>query len=165
MYVLHTNQSEGKTRYVCTEFYTRFVAPIKTFDEQIHPDRDTKKSLISLRHKNKYVNYAMKTCGIIIKWPFQGPNLVFVDTYLQKLVTSKLYVAFSVLPVLEILICRTRKFVYLILVVWISINKNNRTWPILVLHVIWYLAWWAISSTILNCSENKKHFTHYLLEF
>jgi hypothetical protein len=121
MYVLHTNQSEGKTRYVCSAFYTRFVAPMnKTFDEQIHPDRDTKKSLISLRHKNKYVNSAMKTCEIIIKWPFQGPNLVFVDIYLQEFVTSKLYVVFSVLPVLGILVCRPRKFDFLILVDCVS---------------------------------------------
>jgi hypothetical protein len=140
MYILcavRTNLSGGKTRYACTAIYTHFVAPlIKTFDEQIHPNRQNKKSLISLRHKNKYVNYEMKVCEIIIKWPFQGPNLVCVDTYLQELVTSKLYVVFSVLPGLSILICRPRKFDYLIMVVCMSINENNKTWLILVSYVM-----------------------------
>jgi hypothetical protein len=51
-------------------------APMKSqFAKLIHTGSDTKKSLISLRQKNKYVNYAMKACGIIIKRPFSGPQV------------------------------------------------------------------------------------------
>jgi len=78
----------------------------------------------------------MKACSIIIKGPLQGPNLLFLDTYLQEVVTSQLYVVFCVLPVLGKLICCPREFYYLILVVCVSINKNNKMWHKLVLHVV-----------------------------
>jgi len=69
----------------------------------------------------------MKVCGIIIKRPFQKPNLLFFDTYLQEVDTSQLYVVFTVLPVLRKLICCPREFYYVILLVGMSIKKNNET--------------------------------------
>ena len=89
----------------------------------------------------------MKACDFIIK--LRGPNVLFLDTYELEVVTSQLYVVFSVLPVLGKLIC-SREFEFLILVVCVSNSKNNKTWLILVLHVMWCLAHRTFSSTILK---------------
>jgi hypothetical protein len=59
--------------------------------------------------------------------PFQGPYLLFFDTCLQEVVTSQLYIVFTMLPVLWKLICYDREFYYLILLVGMSFNKNNQT--------------------------------------
>ena len=86
-----------------------------------------KKWVISLRQRNKYVNFAMKACDIIMNRPFSGPQLSFphnhitlllratIDyllkpVYRKLLVTSQLYVVFSALHVLGKLICCPREF-------------------------------------------------------
>jgi len=46
-----------------------------------------------------------------------------------------------------------------------SITENRGGKCSLMLHVVWSLAFRTFSSTILNCAGNKKHITHYLLEF
>jgi hypothetical protein len=56
---------------------------------------------------------------------FQIRNLLFLDTYLQQVVSSHLHVVFSDLYVLGKLIFCTRKFEYVILVVWESIMKYD----------------------------------------
>jgi hypothetical protein len=66
----------------------------------------------------------MKVCGFIIKRPFSETQLTIFDTYLQEVVTSQLYVVFTVLPVLRKLICCPREFYYLILLVGVSFKKT-----------------------------------------
>jgi hypothetical protein len=104
------------------------------------------------------VNFAKKVCDIIMKWPFSGPQL----TICWYLFTEIRY--FITVCSVSCVNC-PRELYYLILVVWVSINRNNKTWRILMLHVMWCLVFWAFSSTILNCAGNIKDFTHYLLKF
>jgi len=79
-----TNLSAGNTRSADTALCTCFDAPvIKTSINRYNPIA-TPKIAYSPRQENKYVNYEMKACGIVIKDPLQGPNFQFLKPIYRK---------------------------------------------------------------------------------
>ena len=85
--------------------------------------------------------------NVTFQWVFKGKSDIQQTSFWRKL------------------ICCSREFEFLILVVCVSNSTSNKTWFLFVSHVMCCLAHWTFSSTILKWARNKKHITGMYLNF